>query len=86
MTLSPMASSVAGSHTWSDVTGSGSEAILSTVAVAGDGSSVAAGSGSPSPVGSGLCSALWGDGRLGSRSGVRLVSSSAMKRIMINSL
>ncbi len=59
--------SVAGSCIWSDVkSGSSSGAILSTVAPLGDGSSVAAGSGSPSVVGSGCCSAQQGGDGLGS--------------------
>ncbi len=66
--LSTMASTVAGSRTWSEVTGSGSGVILSTVAPLDDGSPVAAGSGSPSAVGSGSCSAQRGDGGLGSGS------------------
>ncbi len=60
ITLSPVARSVAGSRIWSDVLGSGSGAILSTVAPLGDGSSVEAVSGS--------CSTQQGDGGLGSGS------------------
>ncbi len=65
--VSTLASSVAGSRTWSNVMGSGSEAILSSVAVTGNGSLVAAGSGSPSAVGSGFSSAQWGDGEIGNK-------------------
>ncbi len=43
--------------------------ILSSFALLGDGSSVATGSGSPSAVGWGLCSAQRGDGGLGTGSG-----------------
>ncbi len=58
--LSPVACTVADSRTWSDVTGSGSGAILSSAAPLGDGSSVV--------VGSGSCSTQRGDGGLGSGS------------------
>ncbi len=68
MMLSPVASSVAGSCTWSDMLGSSSGVIPSTVAPCGDGSSFVAGSGSPSVVGSGSCSTQRGDGGLGSGS------------------
>ncbi len=71
--FSLMAGIVAGSHTLPDIiSGSGSAAILSTVAPCGDGSSDAAGSGSLSAVGSGMCSAQRGDGGLGTGSGVAL--------------
>ncbi len=50
ISLSTVASSVAGSRTWSYITGSVSEAILSSVAVTVDGSLVAAGFGFPSAV------------------------------------
>ncbi len=61
--FSLVAGVVAGSHTLTDViSGSGSMAILSTVAPCGDGSSVAAGSGSPSAVGSGMRSTQRGGG------------------------
>ncbi len=64
---------VAGSRTLTDVIcSSGSVAILSSVALCGDGSSVAAGSGSPSVVGSGMCSVQRGDGGLATGSGVAL--------------
>ncbi len=62
---------VAGSRTLTDViSSSGSAAILSSVALCGDGSLVAAVSGSPSAVGSGMRSAQRGDGGLGTGSGV----------------
>ncbi len=64
-TFSHVADTVAGSRTLTDVSGSGSASILSTVAPSGDGSSVVAGSGSPSAVGLGMCSAQRGDGGLG---------------------
>ncbi len=87
MTLSPVASSEAGSRTWSDVMGSSSGAILSTVAPLGSGSSVAAGSGSPSAVGSGSSSAQRGDGGLGSgSSGVRDRGRMLSRHRMIASL
>ncbi len=63
MAFSLVAGIVAGSCTWSDVI-SGSTAILSTIALCGDCSSVAAGSG--------LSSASWGDGGLCSGSGCAL--------------
>ncbi len=73
-----MAGSVAGSRTLTDViSGSGSAAILSTVALCGDGSSVAVGSGSSSAVGSGMRSTQRGDGGLGTGSGVDLARSSS---------
>ncbi len=74
ISLSTVASSVAGSRTWSYITSSVSEAILSSVAVTVDGSSVAACSGFPSAVDSGFGSMQQGDGELGSGSGVGLVS------------
>ncbi len=75
--FSLVAGSVASSRTLTDViSGSGSAAILSTVAPCGDGSSVAAGSGSPSTVGSGMRSVQQGDGGLGTGSGVDLARSS----------
>ncbi|KAL1276588.1 hypothetical protein QQF64_036211 [Cirrhinus molitorella] len=77
MAFSTVACSIVGSRTWSDLWGSGSEAILSSVALLGDGTSVALGSGSPSAVGSGCGSAQRGDGGLGSGSGVALVRSSS---------
>ncbi len=64
-TFSHVADTVAGSRTLTDVSGSGSASILSTVAPSGDGSSVVAGSGSTSAVGSGMRSAQRGDGGLG---------------------
>ncbi len=66
-TLSHVADTVAGSLTLTDVSGSGSASILSTVAPSGDGSSVVAGSGSTSAVGSGMRSAQRGDGGLASK-------------------
>ncbi len=63
--FSHVADTVAGSRTLTDVSGSGSASILSTVAPSGDGSSVVAGSGSTSAVGSGMRSAQRGDGGLG---------------------
>ncbi len=59
------------------ISGSGSIAILSTVAPCDDGLSVVAGSGSPSAVGSGMRSAQRGDGGLGTGSGVDLARSSS---------
>ncbi len=64
-TFSHVADTVAGSRTLTDVSGSGSASILSTVAPSGDCSSVVAGSGSTSAVGSGMRSAQRGDGGLG---------------------
>ncbi len=64
-TFSHVADTVAGSRTLTDVSGSGSASILSTVAPSCDGSSVVAGSGSTSAVGSGMRSAQRGDGGLG---------------------
>ncbi len=85
MAFSLMAGVVAGSRTRSDVTrSSGSAAILSSVAPRCDGSSVAAGSGSPSSVGSGFCSAQLGDGGLGSGSGVELPRSSTGQMVRGN--
>ncbi len=63
-----------------DTWGSGSGAIVSSVAPDGDGSTTVAGSGSPSAVGSGS-SAPWGGNWLGSGSRVELVSSSAMSTV-----
>ncbi len=72
-----MGGSVVGSRTLTDVIGgSGSAAILSTVAPCGDGSSVAAGSGSLLAVGLGMLSAQRGDGGLGTGYEVDLVRSS----------
>lgn len=51
--LSLVAGSVAGSQTWNDVMVSGSVAILHSIALSGYDSTLAAGSGSPSAVGSG---------------------------------
>ncbi len=69
--FSLVAGVVAGSHTLTDViSSSGSAAILSSVAPCGDGSSVVVGSSSLSAVGSGMRSVLWGDGGLGTGSGV----------------
>ncbi len=61
---------VAGSRTLTDV-------ICSSVTPCGDGLSVAAGSGSPSAVGSGMRSAQRGDDGLGTGSGVDLARSSS---------
>ncbi len=64
---------VAGSRTLTDViSSSGSAAIRGSVAPCGDGLSVAADSGSPSAVGSGMRSSQRGDGGLGTGSGVEL--------------
>ncbi len=74
----PRGGVVASSRTWTDVTSSsGSVAIRGSVAPCGDSSSVAAGSGSPSAVGSGIRSAWRGDGGLGTGSGVELARSSS---------
>ncbi len=74
--FSHVAGSVAGSRTLIDVIiGSGAAAILSTVTPCGDGSSVTAGSDSPSAVGSGMRSAQRGDGGLCTGSGVDLARS-----------
>ncbi len=64
-TFSHVADTVAGSRTLTDVSGSGSASILSTVAPSGNGSSVVVGSGSTSAVGSGMRSVQRGDGGLG---------------------
>ncbi len=71
--FSLVAGVVAGSRTWSDDPwGSGSVAILSSVALLSDGLSVVTCSGSPLAVSSGSHSAQRGDGGLGTGSGVAL--------------
>ncbi len=70
ISLSTVASSVAGSRTWSYITGSVSEAILSSVAVTVDGSLVRGGLWLSVSGGSGFGSMQQGDGELGSGSGV----------------
>ncbi len=55
--------------------------ILCSVAPLCAGSRIIAGNGSPSSVGSGWCSAPWGDGGLGSGSGVDLARSSTGKML-----
>ncbi len=76
--FSHVAGSVAGSRTLTDVI---SGSFLRTVAPCADGSSVAAGSGSPSVVGSGMRSAQRGDGGLGTGSGVDLARSSSWETV-----
>ncbi len=73
---------VAGSRTLTDVIcSSGSAAIVRSVTPCDDGSSVAAGSGSPSAVCSGMRSTQRGDGGLGTGSGEDLARSSSVETV-----
>ncbi len=74
--FSLVAGVVASLQTLTDViSSSGYVAILSPIAPCSNLSSVVAGSGSPSAVGSGMCSAQRGDGGLGTGFGVALARS-----------